>query len=211
MKTVDLIQGSPEWHAHRATHFNASDAPAMMGVSTYQTRTQLMTRLKTGITADVDEGTQRRFDDGHRFEALARPLAEAIIGEELYPVTASEGKYSASFDGLTLMGDVAFEHKTLNDDLRAAFEEMDHLPLASQEREAAKSLHPMYRIQMEHQCMVSGADRVLFMATKWDGDELVAEHHCWYFADLALRGQIVAGWEQLAKDLKTNNNQQQQT
>ena len=33
MITHDLIQGSPEWHAHRAAHFNASDTPAMMGVS----------------------------------------------------------------------------------------------------------------------------------------------------------------------------------
>ena len=33
MKTIKLIQGTPEWNAHRAQHWNASDAPAMMGVS----------------------------------------------------------------------------------------------------------------------------------------------------------------------------------
>lgn len=188
----DFPQGSAEWHQHRATHFNASDAPAMMGCSPYQTRTELLTRMKTGISAEVDAATQRRFDDGHRFEALARPLAEKIIGEDLYPVTGSQGKLSASFDGLTLDNSTAFEHKSINDDLRDAMVlndgTPDHLPLH-------------YRVQMEQQMMVSGAERVLFMASKWNGDELVEERHCWYYSDADLRAKIVAGWEQFEKDL----------
>ena len=76
MKIHSLIQGTPEWRAHRTNHFNASDAPAMMGCSPYETRTQLLHRLKTGVGPEVDAATQRRFEDGHRFEALARPLAE---------------------------------------------------------------------------------------------------------------------------------------
>jgi len=191
MKTIDLIQGSPEWLAHRAQHFNASDAPAMLGCSPYMTRTELLTRMKTGISAEVDPATQRRFDDGHRFEALARPLAEQIIGEELSPVTGTNGQLSASFDGLTFMGDTAFEHKTLNEALRyTPWDEGNgyHLPLH-------------YQVQMEQQLMVSGAERVLFMASKWSGEELVEERHCWYASDATLRAQIVAGWEQFAKDL----------
>lgn len=193
MKTHDFQQGSPEWHAHRATHFNASDAPAMMGCSPYMTRTELMARMKTGIVAEVDPATQRRFDDGHRFEALARPLAEKIIGEELYPVTGSESELSASFDGLTLMEDVAFEHKTLNDELRTVMVEGctgAQLPL-------------LYRVQMEQQHMVSGCKKVLFVASKWRGEELVEERHCWYTPDPALRAQIKSGWKLLAEDLPT--------
>lgn len=193
MKTHDFQQGSQEWHAHRATHFNASDAPAMMGCSPYMTRTELMTRMKTGIAAEVDAATQRRFDDGHRFEALARPLAEKIIGEDLYPVTGSAGELSASFDGLTLMEDVAFEHKSLNDDLRAAMVEGC----------TGAALPPLYRVQMEQQCMVSGAEKVLFMASKWNGDTLVEERHCWYMPDPALRAQIVSGWKMFAEELTT--------
>ncbi len=48
MKTVDLQQGTREWHAHRAQHFNASDAPAMLGVSPYKSRAQLIRELATG-------------------------------------------------------------------------------------------------------------------------------------------------------------------
>lgn len=196
MQIVNLIQGTPEWHAHRAQHFNASDAPAMMGCSSYKTRSDLVKELATGIGQEVDAATQRRFDDGHRFEALARPLAEEIIGEDLSPCVGTNGKFSASFDGITFMHDVAFEHKTLNDTLREAMFEGccgDALPL-------------QYQIQMEHQAMVAGSiEKVLFMASKWDGDQLLEERHCWYYPNLELRAKIIAGWEQLEKDVAAYN------
>ncbi|HET7596027.1 MAG TPA: YqaJ viral recombinase family protein, partial [Burkholderiales bacterium] len=99
MKILSLVQGTPEWFAHRATCFNASDAPAMLGISPYKTRAQLLQERATGVTPEIDDATQKRFDDGHRYEALARPLAEGIIGDELYPCvgTDDDGRYSASF------------------------------------------------------------------------------------------------------------------
>ena len=201
MTLHDFAQGTPEWHQHRATHFNASDAPAMMGCSPYMTRTELLTRMKTGISAEVDAATQRRFDDGHRFEALARPLAEKIIGQELYPVTGTRGKLSASFDGLTLDDMTVFEHKSLNDDLRRAFDDIATIAPEYRDEAGGKVLPTMYRLQMEQQLLVSGADRVLFMASKWNGDELVEERHCWYYPDMELRAKLVAGWEQFEEDL----------
>jgi putative phage-type endonuclease len=191
MKTLTLIQGTPEWHAHRRMHHNASDAPAMMGESPYKQRSELLHELYTGIPKEVTPQQQKVFDDGHRREKLARPIAEEIVGESLYPVTGTEGKYSASFDGLTMAEHIAFEHKSLNDDLRAAFDagEPVLLPL-------------YYRIQMEHQLLVSNAEKVLFMASNWDlQGNLIEERHCWYEPDLELRAQIVAGWDQLEKDL----------
>ncbi len=189
MKIVNLIQGTPEWHAHRAAHFNASDAPTMMGCSPYKTRSQLVREFATGAAVEHDVATLRRFADGHSFEDLARPLAEQILGEELFPVTGTHGKFSASFDGLTLLEDTAFEHKSLNDDLRLAMHDgNDALPLH-------------YQVQMEHQAMVSGAERVLFMASKWAGDELVEERHCWYVPNPELRAKIVAGWAQFEADV----------
>lgn len=192
MQIVNLIQGTPEWHAHRAKHFNASDAPAMMGCSSYKTRSELIKELATGLGQEVDAATQRRFDDGHRFEALARPLAEEIIGEDLSPCVGVNGKFSASFDGLTFMHDEAFEHKTLNKTLREVMVEGC----------AGADLPMQYRVQMEQQAMVSGCERILFMASEWTGDELlIEERHCWYEPDAELRAQIIAGWEQLEKDV----------
>ena len=192
MQIVNLVQGTPEWHAHRAKHFNASDAPAMMGCSSYKTRSDLIKELATGLGQEVDAATQRRFDDGHRFEALARPLAEEIIGEDLSPCVGVNGKFSASFDGLTFMHDEALEHKTLNKALREAmFEGCTGADLPLQ-----------YQVQMEQQAMVSGCERILFMASEWTGDgQLIEERHCWYYPDPELRAQIIAGWEQLEKDV----------
>ena len=192
MKIHDLIQGSPEWLAYRAQHFNASDAPAMMGCSPYKTRAQLLREMHTGVAPDVDIGTQKRFDNGHRAEALARPLAEEFIGAELYPVTGSEGKFSASFDGLTLDEGTGFEHKAMNDDLRAC--------IVDEDSGAALPLH--HRVQMEQQLLVSGAERILFMTSAWtpDGD-LIEERHCWYYSEPALRDKIIAGWRQFERDL----------
>lgn len=193
MKIVELIQGTPEWHAHRAQHLNASDAPAMMGCSPHKTRAQLVREVATGITPIVDSAMQRIFNAGHRYEALARPLAESIIGEDLFPVTGTEGKFSASFDGLTLLGDTAFEHKSLNDSLRQAL-------VADGVDGSDLPLH--YKVQMEHQLLVSGAERVLFMASQWDAEgNLIEEHHCWYVSDANLRARIIAGWEQFERDV----------
>ncbi|QHJ00078.1 endonuclease [Xylophilus rhododendri] len=191
MQTHKLQQGTPEWHAHRAQHFNASDAPAMMGCSPYETRTQLIHRLATGIAPEVTAEMQLIFAEGHRSEALARPLAEDIVGDDLYPVTGTNGKYSASFDGLTMDRADAFEHKSLNELLRAAMVSGctgADLPL-------------LYRVQMEHQHLVSNASRTLFMASKWRGDELVEKREAWYVTDPQLRAQIVAGWAQLEADV----------
>lgn len=192
MIIVSLIQGSKEWLEHRRKFLNASDAPAMMGCSSYKTRSELVKELATGLGQEVDAATQRRFDDGHHFEALARPLAEEIIGEDLSPCVGTNRKFSASFDGLTFMHDTAFEHKTLNKALREAMFggcTGEDLPM-------------QYRVQMEQQAMVSGCERILFMASEWTGDgQLIEERHCWYYPDPELRAQIIAGWEQLEKDV----------
>ena len=196
----NLAQGSPEWLAYRAKMRNASDAPAMMGCSAYKTRAELLREVHTGIVPEVDVGTQKRFDNGHRVEALARPLAEEFIGAELYPVTGSLGSLSASFDGLTMDESTGFEHKALNDDLRDAFDAA--WKDRAEDPAAGRYLPLMYRVQMEQQLLVSGAERVLFMASAWTADEeLIEERHCWYYPDPALRQQIVDGWAQFERDL----------
>jgi len=197
MNMHEFPQGSPEWRAHRVQHWNASDAPAMLGISPYKTRTALLDERASGISPEIDEGTQALFDNGHRMEALARPLAEKIIGEDLYPVTGSdEAGLSASFDGITLMLSEAFEHKSLNAELRACMRQQDG--------NANDFLPEHYQVQMEQQCMVSGCKRVLFMASKWDGDTLVEERHCWYTPNPALAKRIRNGWLQFSRDLATH-------
>lgn len=195
MQIHNLVQGSPEWHAYRDTHKNASDAPAMMGVSPYKTRSELLREYATGVSKGIYKPLA---DKGHGFEALARPMAEKIIGKALYPVVGSDGEYSASFDGIPAMEDVPWEHKSLNDSLRACLPEWTE----GGEIYAMPDDMPMvYQIQMEQQAMVSKCERILFTASTWNGDTLVEARHCWYTPDLELRKAIVDGWAQFDKDV----------
>ena len=110
-----VIQGAPDWHALRAKHHTASEAPAMMGVSKHLTRGELVRMKATGAEREL---YQRIIDDGHAAEESARPIAEQIIGAELYPATVTrevdDVPLLASCDGLTLIGDTAWEHKLWN-------------------------------------------------------------------------------------------------
>lgn len=116
MKILNLVQGSPEWHAHRASARNASDAPAIMGASPYVTRAELIRQKATGIVPEVDAKTQAVFNRGHEVEPLLRALAEKMIGDELYPAvaTSDDGYLSASLDGATMDERVIFEAKQSN-------------------------------------------------------------------------------------------------
>ena len=146
-KIIELAQGTKVWHEHRAKHFNASDAAALLGVSSYKTRSQLLKEKVTGITEEIDAATEYRFAKGHEFEAIARPWAEEIIGTELYPVVLAgdcDGlPLSASLDGLVMLITVSFEHKTLNSDLMAGLE--------------GGFIPSEYHPQMEMGLMLSGA------------------------------------------------------
>ena len=188
MKIHNITQGTAEWQALRAQHFTASEAPAMMGCSPYETRSALLRRKATGLVPDVDAATQRRFDDGHRAEAAMRPVAEAMIGEELFPATITtevDGiKLLASMDGLTMLGDIGWENKLRNADTIAHIEQTGEPPL-----------HHVW--QLEQQLLVSGADRILFTC----GDESEPPAHCWYTSKPERRKALIEGWKQFQRDL----------
>lgn len=183
-----IQQGSAEWHELRAKHFTASEAPAMMGASKYQSRTDLLRQKKTGYTPEVNAAKQRLFDAGHAAEAAARPFAEDVLAQELYPVTCSaeiDGlPLLASLDGLTMDEGTIWEHKLWSESL------VDQINL--------NNLDPHYYWQLEHQLLVVGAGRVLFMATSENQE---AAEYCWYKSQPERRAQLIAGWKQFAADL----------
>lgn len=113
MKILNLKQGSPEWHEHRAKARNSSEAPAMMCASKYMKRSELLEQKATGIIPEPGEELQALFDRGHAAERKARPIAEKLIGKRLYPLTCAsdDGYLSASLDGRTMVGEWIWEHK----------------------------------------------------------------------------------------------------
>lgn len=201
MKTIDLVQGSAEWHAHRANYRNASEAPAAMGVSPYMTRSELVKAIATGIRPEPTPFQLDNFAEGHRAEGLYRPRAEEIVGDDLYPCVGVEGNLSASFDGLRMNERENFEHKLLNDDIRAAFDMIEQLPDDEREREAGRLLPTYHQVQMEQQCMVAKCERVLFAASRWSPDGvLLEERWCWYYPNPELAERIKGAWAQVEVD-----------
>lgn len=185
MQIHDLTQGSPEWQQYRLEKFGASEAAAMLGISSLVKRTELLHMKATGTAQEFSDWVQRNIlDYGHEVEALARPLAEELVGTELYPVTCSDGRLSASCDGLTMAEDVAFEHKQWNQALADAV--------------AAGELPDEYMPQCQQIMMVTGAQKVLFVVSDGTHDNfesVVVE------PDPAWQERIRAGWAQFEKDL----------
>lgn len=179
-------QGTPEWLSARAKCFCASEAPAMMGVSPYIKRTDLLKQKATGITPDIDPMTQKRFDAGHIAEAMARPIIEAMIGEDLYPVVATtdDGKLLASSDGATLLFDTGFEHKLFN------------AALADSVKNGV--VPDSHAWQLDHQCAVFGFERIIFVCS--DGTEEYL-HLCEYRTTPERQAKLMAGWAQFESDL----------
>lgn len=183
----NIQQGSPQWHAERARRFTASQAPAMMGASKYTTRDALLREKKTGIAPEITPEQQRLFDRGHQAEEQARAIAEEILGEDLFPVTAvsdADDRLLASFDGITMDERTVFEHKLFNAKLAGDI--------------ARDELEPHYYWQLEHQLLVSGADQVLFACSDGTRDTFTATQ---YTSVPERRAALIAGWAQFEKDL----------
>lgn len=191
MKAINVIQGSQEWLNLRATKFTASEAPAMMGASKYQSRDALLKMKATGETPEVNSYQEKIFAKGHAAEEAARPLVENIIGDELFPATAISDEYDwmlASFDGITIMEDVVFEHKLFNQSLH--------------EHVLNNDLEPHYYWQLEQQLLVSGAEKAIFVCSDGTSDNFAS---CEYYSQPERREQLIAGWLQFQKDLASYN------
>ena len=186
MITLKLVQGSVEWLAARMELFGASEAPSMMNDSKFMSRNELLKLKFTGKAKPVSAHLQKIYDKGHATEEMARPIVEAKIDEELYPVTGQleNSKIMASFDGLTIMEDTAFEHKLYN------------ATLAENVRNNVLEMH--YVWQLEQQLLVSGAEKVIFVTSDGTEDNYESME---YFSTPERREALISGWSQFEKDL----------
>ena len=187
MQIIDAQQGSHEWLAIRAKHFTGSEASAMLGLSPYMTRNDLLKQKATGIVPEVSSAQQRLYDRGHVTEELTRPIVEEDIGEELYPATCSREvdglPLLASYDGLTMDEAITWEHKLWNESLAQAV-------LCG---EVPDSHWP----QLEQGLLVSGASRCRFTVSDGEGRKV----DCWYASVPERRARLIAGWKQFQIDL----------
>ncbi|AHG22166.1 hypothetical protein Z042_22985 [Chania multitudinisentens RB-25] len=188
MQIINVQQGTPEWHAVRAKHFTASEAPVMMAASSKMRRDDLLKMRAIGTEREISDWVQTNlFDKGHKQESMARTIVESMIGDDLYPTTAIDdtGHMLASFDGMTMAEDTLFEHKMWSAALAEAVRQKD--------------LSPEYYWQLEQQLLVSRARRVIFVCS--DGTE---ENFVWMeYTPVAGRVEsLISGWSQFAQDLE---------
>ena len=142
-RIVQLVQGSEPWLAHRKALRNASETPAVMGISPWVTPYQLWLQ-KTGRAEQVVNAAMLR---GTSLEPLARHAYEVETGHVMQPLVLQEGDYSASLDGMTLAGDLIVEIKC---------------PVRGRDSTLWQAVEggevpPHYAAQVQHQLMVSGA------------------------------------------------------
>jgi len=188
MQTHNLRQGSQPWHEFRYNYRGASEACSMLGLPGPINRNDLLLYKKTGKSKEYSEWVQKNIlNYGHEVEAKARAILEAELDDELYPVTCSRGKLSASCDGLTIDGHIAFEHKQYNASLADFIATNNTLP-------------DSHMPQCQQILLVTGAQKVIFVCSDGTENNRVMID---VFPDKAWFDRIESGWEQFDKDLET--------
>jgi predicted phage-related endonuclease len=148
-------------------------------------RSELLHMKHSGLPREFSDWVQKNIlDHGHEVEKLARPLVEALIGDVLYPVTCSDGKQSASCDGLTLGNEIALEHKQWSEALaasvRAGIVPDEHMP------------------QCQQVLKVTRAGKLIFVVSDGTAENMV---YAWVYPELEWFERINAGWAQFERDL----------
>lgn len=182
----ELVQGTEPWDQFRLEHDGASEAAAMLGLSKNTTRTELLAAKKSGSVKEFSDFVQKRIlDRGHEVEALARPIIEEIIGDQLYPTTVSRGRMSASCDGLTMDDAIAFEHKQWN--VSVAGWMVIH-----------KRVPDEHMPQCQQILMVTGAEKLIFVMSDGTRENMV---YVWVMPDPEWFKRLQDGWAQFHEDL----------
>jgi predicted phage-related endonuclease len=188
MRLLEVVQGTPDWHVARGTtHRTGSVAPAMMGVSLRVKRTDLLHMTATGSEQEFSDWFRKNvLEHGHAVERLARPIAEEILGEALYPatVTDDDGYLLASLDGLIMDGRITWECKQYNRELFAAVQ--------------AGECPPYHRWQVAQGLHITSAEKCLFMCSDGTRENTV---WCWVSLREGEAAELLAGWKQFDVDL----------
>lgn len=144
MNIVRMAQGSPEWREHRRRYRNASETPAVLGISPWLTPYQLW-QLKLGL---IEQEVTAAMQHGSEMEAAARSAYEHQTGRTIQPLVVVDGEYSASLDGMTLGGERIVE-------IKCPVKGRDSTLWKTVE---AGRLPEYYEKQVEHQLMVTRAE-----------------------------------------------------
>lgn len=159
MRTIDIIQGSPEWHELRKRSIGSSDAPVVMGLSKWKTRRQLWGE-KLGLTPDSHDN--RAMKHGRDTEDTARKAYEIRTGVIVCPHVVVHPTFDwmvASMDGLSVDESSAVEIKSPYGD-------------ATHDLARGGKIPDEYYCQIQQQIACSGLDSIDYFSFK-DGEGIL--------------------------------------
>ena len=148
MKRINVDQGSKEWLKWRKTVITATDCPAIMGSSPYQTAYKCWQR-KLGLIEE--QASNAAMERGKHLEPIARDKFMLETGILISPAVVESEEYSflgASLDGITEDNKIIVEIKCGGDKLHNM---------------ALNRIIPDYYLdQIQHQLLVTGAEKAYY-------------------------------------------------
>jgi putative phage-type endonuclease len=159
MKIIDLEQGSQEWLQWRKTVITATECPIILGSSPWSTPYKCWQR-KLGLIEE--QKTNDFMERGKRLEPIARDRFIKKMGINMTPVVVESSEYEflgASLDGISDDRKYILEvksggHKLLQSALEGTIPEY-------------------YMHQMQHQLLVTGAEKCFYLVTHEDEEKEV--------------------------------------
>jgi len=155
MKIINVEQGSPEWLAWRKTVITATDASIIMGNNPWETPYTCWQR-KLGLIGEKE--SNEAMERGKRLEPEARHRFSVNHRLVLLPAVVESTEFDflgASLDGISSMGGSILEIKCGGSKLN--------------EMAAKGEIPAYYQDQMQHQLLVTGADKCYYYC--YDGTD----------------------------------------
>lgn len=171
-----------DWLEWRRNHIGASDTPAILGVSRFQTRLNLL-RVKLGMEKKKDTPWMKR---GRDLEETVRKMVSLRLMEELESVVLQSTRYPflvAQIDGLG---------PSLHVEIKVAASENSYFKTVGE-------IPLDYQYQMQHQMIVTGRTSVEFACFH----EKVGLSVQTYKQDLVMQSDVIAAAQQFVADLES--------
>jgi len=171
-----MEQNTQEWHDLRRTKIGASDASVILGINPWKTPFQLWEEKVYGKAQEQNFAMAR----GAFMENEARQCFENMTGLSVMPKVMIKDWRMASLDGITMDGTVIVEIKCGGKELH------------QQAKEGI--IPPYYYAQIQHQLVVSGAEKAFYFSfngtegigvavlpdPKFIEEMIIAEEHFYY-------------------------------
>lgn len=166
MEIQEVKQNTPEWINWRFEGIGASDAPAILGLSRFKTRQELLTE-KITKTSQSKPRSEFITKQGHEVEDAVRIYLSGVLQTKFSPRSYGHNSFSflrASTDGTSECGKYITEIKLLSRGVygKAPNKEADgyvRFMEAKNHGVVPKDYYP----QLQHQLFVTGAEKCIFV------------------------------------------------